>query len=259
MRILGNILWHIPFLGFISAFFVFIFGTLLTLTVVGAPIGLGLIQQAKFLLAPFGNTMISKSELNKATGEEQNIIWVIFSIIIRILYFPFGLIFVFIAIIQMIAMFITIINIPVALVIAKSLGTYFNPINKVCVSSMVVEEMKRKKVQESLNMNSNTTGNAISAENNSSLPIEQQQKKPESFLVWAIICTVLSVFLGGFLALPFAIISIVKASSVKPKYDSGDYEGALAASSSAKIWAIVSTAILAIVSFYFFGLVLDKI
>jgi len=43
MRTLGNILWHVPFLGFLSALGTFIIGGLLTITVVGAPIGLGLL------------------------------------------------------------------------------------------------------------------------------------------------------------------------------------------------------------------------
>ncbi len=34
---------------------------------------------------------------------------------------------------------------PVALVIAKSLGTYLNPVNKKCVSSAVSDELERRK------------------------------------------------------------------------------------------------------------------
>ena len=53
MRLLGNILWHFPFFGFVTSFFTFLTGGFLVLTVVGAPIGLGLIQHSKFLLSPF--------------------------------------------------------------------------------------------------------------------------------------------------------------------------------------------------------------
>ena len=38
--------------------------------------------------------------------------------------------------------------------------------------------------------------------------------------------------------LPFGIVSIVKAASVSSKYNSGDYAGAVAASESAKTWAM---------------------
>jgi len=60
MRTLGNILWHVPFLGFLTALVTFLFGGLLVIPVIGAPIGLGLIQFSKFLLAPFSFAMISK-------------------------------------------------------------------------------------------------------------------------------------------------------------------------------------------------------
>ncbi|MDR4025806.1 MAG: YccF domain-containing protein, partial [Bilophila sp.] len=51
MRLLGNILWHFPCFGFLMSLFSFIVGAILTVTVVGAPIGLGLIQYSKFALA----------------------------------------------------------------------------------------------------------------------------------------------------------------------------------------------------------------
>ena len=144
MRVLGNILWHFPFFGFVSAFLVFFIGGLFVITVIGAPIGLGLIQLSKFLLSPFSSAMIDKSDLNK----DQNKLWQAFGFIVRILYFPFGLILAFVTIIQIAALFITIIGIPVALVLAKALGTYFNPVNKTCVSVSVRDELQRRKAQE---------------------------------------------------------------------------------------------------------------
>ena len=44
MKTLGNILWHIPFLEFLSALGAFLLGGLLVITVIGAPIGINLIQ-----------------------------------------------------------------------------------------------------------------------------------------------------------------------------------------------------------------------
>ena len=144
MRTLGNILWHFPFFGFISALLVCITGLLFLVTVIGAPIGLGLIQLSKFLLSPFSSAMVCQSELNV----EQNELWKTFGLIVRILYFPFGLFFAAIAIIQIMFLFISIVGIPVALVVAKSLGTYFNPVNKVCVPAAVASELERRKAQE---------------------------------------------------------------------------------------------------------------
>ena len=143
MRTLGNILWHIPFLGFINAIMVYLLGVLLTITVIAAPIGLGLMEYGKFLFAPFGKAMVSKSELKM----EQNALWKTYSTLIMILYIPFGALFWLVAVFQVALLFISIIGIPVAIVLAKSLGTYFNPVNKICVHYAVVDELERRKAQ----------------------------------------------------------------------------------------------------------------
>jgi uncharacterized membrane protein YccF (DUF307 family) len=143
MRTLANILWHVPFLGFLSALGTFIIGGLFVITVIGAPIGLGLIQLSKFLLTPFSSAMVSKKELKN----EQNKLWQSFSLIVRIIYFPFGLFLAVVTIFQIAGLFVTIIGIPVALVLAKSLGTYFNPVNKTCVPKAVQTELEQRKAK----------------------------------------------------------------------------------------------------------------
>ncbi|MDR1866010.1 MAG: hypothetical protein LBR08_10620 [Bacteroidales bacterium] len=144
MRTLGNILWHVPFLGFMSALFTFLLGGLLVITVVGAPIGLGLIQLSKFLLTPFSSAMVSKSDLNV----DQNKYWEVFGTVVRIIYFPLGLFLSVITVFQIVALFISIIGIPVALVLAKSLGTYFNPVGKSCVPRAVKEHLDQEKAKK---------------------------------------------------------------------------------------------------------------
>ncbi len=151
MRILGNILWHFPFFGFLQAFVIFLFGSLLVLTVVGAPIGLGLIQLSKFYLSPFSSAMVSKEELKK----DENPLWKSFGLIVRILYFPFGLIFALVAILQIAGLFITIIGIPLALIVAKSLSTIFNPVGKVCVPRAVAVELEQRKAKETVDKHLN--------------------------------------------------------------------------------------------------------
>jgi uncharacterized membrane protein YccF (DUF307 family) len=146
MRTLGNILWHFPFLGFLSALIHFLIGGLFTITVVGAPIGLGLIEYSKFLLTPFSSAMVSKDDLNM----EQNAAWRTYSTILWILYMPFGLIFCMLSIFQIVGLFVTIIGIPVAIVIAKSLPTYFKPVNKKCVPVAVREELERRQAQKDI-------------------------------------------------------------------------------------------------------------
>jgi uncharacterized membrane protein YccF (DUF307 family) len=141
MRTLGNILWHFPFFGFVTAAFYWLLGLLLTILVITAPIGLGLMEFGKFLFAPFGHAMVSKAELKG----DQNALWQSYSTIIMILYVPFGLVFVVLSAIQAFLSCLSIIGIPVALVIAKSLGTVLNPVNKVCVPAAVAEELERRK------------------------------------------------------------------------------------------------------------------
>lgn len=146
MRTLGNILWHFPFLGFLSALFTFLIGGLLTITIVGAPLGLGLIELSKFLLAPFSNEMISKSQLKN----EENQLWKSFGFIVRIVYFPIGLFLSVAVIFQIVCLFISLVGIPVALVLAKSIGTFFNPVNKKCVSKAIANELERRRAQDQL-------------------------------------------------------------------------------------------------------------
>lgn len=130
MRTLANILWHIPFLGFVNAFFTFLVGSFFVLTIVGAPIGLGMIQLSKFLLRPFSREMVDKSEVT----DQQNKAWRAYSFIVRILYFPIGLALALFTIVQILALVVIIVGIPMAIVLSKSLGTFFNPVNKVSVS-----------------------------------------------------------------------------------------------------------------------------
>ncbi len=146
MRLLGNILWHIPFLGFIDAIIVYLFGLLLTITVIAAPIGLGLMEYGKFLFAPFSYSMISKSDLNI----DQNPLWQGYSFIIMLIYLPFGLFMAIVGIFQAIGLALTIVGIPIALVVVKSLTTYLNPVNKKCVPVDVVLEIDRRKAQEEI-------------------------------------------------------------------------------------------------------------
>ena len=131
MKTLGNIIWHIPFLGFVNAITVYLIGLLLTATVIAAPIGLGLMEFGKFLFVPFGNEMVSKTSLD----EKQNPAWRAYSTIIMIIYLPFGICLAIAAVFQVVGLFFSIIGIPAAIVVAKSLGTYLNPVGKKCVSS----------------------------------------------------------------------------------------------------------------------------
>ena len=145
MRILGNIIWHIPYLGFLQAFSYALIGCLFCLTIVGIPLGMGMFHIASMLLAPFSKGVVNRSDIEYVTEEEQSSLMKVWRIIIRILYFPFGLFTAIILIFHVVGMFFTIIGIPCALAVAKCIGLVFNPVGKVCVSIDVAEEIKRRK------------------------------------------------------------------------------------------------------------------
>lgn len=148
MRALGNILWHIPFLGFINAGLTFLLGLLLTATVVAAPIGLGLMQLGKFFLAPFGHEMVAKADA--MPNHDTHPAWKTYSTIVMIVWLPLGLLLAIGTIVQVVLLFLSIIGIPVAAALAKTVGTMFNPVGKVCVASEVAAEIRRQAAQAKL-------------------------------------------------------------------------------------------------------------
>jgi uncharacterized membrane protein YvbJ len=89
--------------------------------------------------------------------------------------------------------------------------------------------------------NSNNQPNpATSPGINPAVPNQVTAPKPESYLIWSILTTLLC-------CLPLGIVSIVFAAQVDSKYYSGDIAGANEASNKAKTWAIVGAALGAIV------------
>lgn len=151
MGCLLNILWHFPFFGFIFALLYAIFGVIMCCTVILLPIGLAWFQIAKFMLAPFSSAMVSRSDYEMITGKKQNEAYAAFSLVIRILYFPFGCIAAFFSVFNIAFGFLSIVGIPIALVHTKLFKTYFNPIGKICVPKVVGDEIERRKSAEILN------------------------------------------------------------------------------------------------------------
>lgn len=150
MRTLGNIIWHFPYFGFIQSICYALGGLFWCITIIGIPLGMGLFQLSLFMLAPFNQGLVSKSDLELLTGEKQDAFMKGWAIIIRILYFPFGLMMAFGTIFIIAAQFVTIIGIPCGLVEAKAFSTIFNPINKKCVPRAVAEEIERRKASNTL-------------------------------------------------------------------------------------------------------------
>lgn len=145
MRTFGNILWHFPFLGFITAALTWLLGLLLFITVIGAPIGRGLMELAKFYFVPFGKEMVHETSLGIAS---ERITWRALSLIAACIYLPIGLLLGLLSIIQVGLLFVTIIGIPAGLVIAKSLRTWVNPVGMKCVGSAVASELERRRATQ---------------------------------------------------------------------------------------------------------------
>ena len=85
--------------------------------------------------------------------------------------------------------------------------------------------------------------------------MEQNHPRPENYLVFAILTTVLC-------CLPTGIVSIVYANKVNTLYADGKFSEADAASKNAKTWAIVSAVIAAlgiIVYFLFFAAIIASV
>ncbi|MBQ9575422.1 MAG: CD225/dispanin family protein [Muribaculaceae bacterium] len=79
---------------------------------------------------------------------------------------------------------------------------------------------------------------------------EQRPPKPDNYLVWAILCTLLC-------CLPLGIVSIIYSSKVDGLYSSGDYAAAQDASKKAKnfaMWGALSGIIILVV--YVVGILL---
>ena len=131
MRILGNIIWFFM-AGWILAILTYLSGLILTILVVTAPVGLGLMEYGKFLFLPFTHDMVRKK--NNPSGGTLRKSYHAYATIVKVVYILlFGIWLYIVGLVAVIAQFVTIIGIPGAIVIAKSLHTIFNPVDKICI------------------------------------------------------------------------------------------------------------------------------
>jgi len=155
MRILFNVLWHFPMLGFVSALLAFLLGLILCATVVLAPMGVGLLEYGKFLLAPCTRQMVRRTDVAGPTRSAARWAW---SLVIWVVYLPVGVVLSVLVIVEVAALMVfaipTVVGIPVAAfqayVIAKSLGTLLNPVGRKCVHYLVADEAARERARERL-------------------------------------------------------------------------------------------------------------
>lgn len=126
MNFLLNLIWHLPFCGFVFAFFYFLYGVILCCTIILIPVGLKYFQIAKFLLAPFSHALVTEKELALITGEKPK--QGVYTTILRILYIPFGCIAAILGCVTTIGECITIIGIPCGLVWGKTDQDFLQPV-----------------------------------------------------------------------------------------------------------------------------------
>lgn len=75
-NLLGNIIWLI-FGGLVSAFFYFLGGFVLSLTIIGIPFGLQCFKIGLFVLRPFGLQAVPSTNSSGCLSLLLNIIWII--------------------------------------------------------------------------------------------------------------------------------------------------------------------------------------
>ena len=143
MQFLLNLIWHIPFCGFMVALAYALMGLLMCCTIVLIPAGKAYFELASYFLAPGSRALVNKEDVAQLNGETYS--QGAYTTILRVLYFPFGCIAAFSAGCLIITEAISIIGIPCALVWVGTFSSLFNPFNKVCVSKEVAEQIDAMK------------------------------------------------------------------------------------------------------------------
>lgn len=127
MRTIYNVLWYFPFLGFLIAIYAATFGLVFLFLF---PVGKGLLQLAKFYMAPFSFDMKRTTDIYPS---DQVKTYGVLGVLMLLFWFPFALILGFSLAIPFLAYGASVVFLPASIVIARSLVFVFNPINAVCV------------------------------------------------------------------------------------------------------------------------------
>jgi uncharacterized membrane protein YccF (DUF307 family) len=142
MRTLLNILWNVPGLGFVAAFFWVLAGCLMALTIIGLPWAKACFTLANYTLAPFGRELASRRDV---TGRESlgtgglgliaNIVWFLLA----------GWWLMVLHVVMACGLAITLIGIPFAWAHLKIAAAALAPVGKVVVPTDVAAEIDREK------------------------------------------------------------------------------------------------------------------
>jgi len=142
MRTILNILWNVPGLGFVAAFFWALAGLVMAITIIGLPWAKACFTMASYTLAPFGRELASRYDV---TGQESlgttplgtlaNIVWFVLA----------GWWLIIMHVIAACASAITIIGIPFAWAHLKLAGAAIAPVGKIVVPAGVAGEIERER------------------------------------------------------------------------------------------------------------------
>lgn len=168
---IGNIIWLFLCLGFIPALNALFFGAILCCTIVMAPVGLGLIEIGKFYLAPFSRSLVYKDSLKRRRSSS---IWNAFSVILLLIYIPFGIIQCCCLAISIAICFVSIYCIPLIIPALKSIEAIFNPIGIICVSDEVKDALDRKIIRKQIRyIDESSTSSSYSSRSSTPSPFDR--------------------------------------------------------------------------------------
>ena len=142
MRMLLNILWNVPGLGFVAAFLWAVAGVLMAITIIGLPWSKACFTMANYTLAPFGRELASRYDVtgrpSLGTGDLgllANIIWFLLA----------GWWLIVVHVLAACASAITIIGLPFAWAHLKIAVAALAPVGKVVVPTEVAAQIDRDK------------------------------------------------------------------------------------------------------------------
>ena len=75
MRTILNILWNVPGLGFVAAFFWALAGVLMAITIIGLPWAKACFTLANYTLAPFGRELVVALRRHRASSRSAPADW----------------------------------------------------------------------------------------------------------------------------------------------------------------------------------------
>jgi uncharacterized membrane protein YccF (DUF307 family) len=130
MRTVTKVLWHFPLFGSLNAILSFVIAILFYITVLGIPLGEGMMELGKFFLMPYSKAIQKRNE----EIQQYKDLWTVFGFFARILYLPFGILLAILVLIQIALLYLSIIGIPLAKALFKVIPDIFNPVNKECKS-----------------------------------------------------------------------------------------------------------------------------